>query len=168
LEPSASVAAEEYIDANAEGAQTATGDVNTEDDIPESGRVPPDLSLLSDEELRDTIYDEVRDDGRVEIEELRVTCRNGVVILEGALPSAREHSILLQLITDVLGVEEVVDHIEVEEWAWQREERDKQEPLLPEDTPIVQEMYGTDDVVESNEEVLADVPRLGEPTPEEE
>jgi RNA polymerase-binding transcription factor DksA len=44
----------------------------------------------------------------------------------------------------------------------------EEEPLPPEDTPTVQEMYGTDDVVESNEEVLADVPRLGEPTPEEE
>jgi RNA polymerase-binding protein DksA len=168
LEPPASVATEEDIDANAEGPEAASGKLNTEEDIPESGRVPPDLSLLSDEELRDTIYDEVREDGRVEIEELRITCHNGVVILAGALPSTREHSILLQLITDVLGIEEVMDRLEIEEWAWQREERDKEEPLPPEDTPMVQEMYGTDDVVESNEEVLTDVPRLGEPAPEEE
>jgi hypothetical protein len=74
----------------------------------------------------------------------------------------------LQLITDVLGIEEVVDHIEVEEWAWQREERDKEEPPLPEDAPIIAEMYGTDEVIESSEEVLNDVPPVGQPTPEEE
>ena len=168
LEPPASVAAEENLDANVQAAGDGNPEVETEDDIPECGRVPPDLSLLSDEELRDAIYDEVREDGQVEMEELRITCRNAVVILERALPSAREHSILLQLITDVLGIEEVVDHIEVEEWAWQREERDKEEAPLPEDTPIIAEMYGTDEVVESSEGVLNDVPPLGQPTPEEE
>ena len=165
LEPSDLAAAEENIDSNVEGAGDHNPQEVEEEDLPDSGRVPPDLSLLSDEELRDVIYDQVRDDGRVEMEELQVTCRNGVVILNGALPSEREHSILLQLITDVLGFEEVVNHLEVEDWAWQRDERNKAELPAPGNPPNL-EMYGSDDVVESSEEVLDDVPPLGQPEPE--
>src|SRR5262245_59450275 len=49
LEPPASVAAEENLDANVQAAGDGNPEVETEDDIPASGRVPPDLSLLSDE-----------------------------------------------------------------------------------------------------------------------
>jgi RNA polymerase-binding transcription factor DksA len=165
LEPSDLAAAEENIDSNVEVVREDNPREVDEDDLPDSGRVPPDLSLLSDEERQGVIYDQVRDDGRVEMEELQVACRNGVVILNGALPSEREHSILLQLITDVLGFEEVVDHLEVEDWAWQRDERNKAEPPAPGNPPNL-EMDGTDDVVESSEEVLDDVPPLGQPKPE--
>jgi len=66
-----------------------------------------------------------------------------------------------------LGFEEVVDRLEVEEWAWQRDERDKAEPPRQR-RPADRERCGTDDVIESSEEVLTEPPLLGQPEPEEE
>lgn len=51
--------------------------------------------------------------------------KRGVVFLKGALPNVVQHSIVLQLVTDVLGFQDVVGRIEVEQLAWQREDRDK-------------------------------------------
>jgi DnaK suppressor protein len=148
-------------------------DALTDGDVPEEGQVPPDFMNLSDEELEEVIWGQIRDDGRVEAEELEITCKRGVVFLGGALPSVAQHSILLQLVTDVLGFQDAVDRIKVEQLAWQREDRDK---LPPDDQREVgddeqvsdRELYGSDDVIESSEEVLTEPPSLGQPTPEQE
>ncbi|MEW6301800.1 MAG: TraR/DksA C4-type zinc finger protein [Thermodesulfobacteriota bacterium] len=138
-------------------------------DIPESGRVPPDMAFLSDEELTEAIYEQIREDGRVDTEELEVTVRNGVVILRGALPSEGERSILLQLVTDVLGFEEVVDLTKVSRLLWERADRYKtEEDFRLGERPAKPEGYGDDDTVESPEEGLGEVPPLGQPTAEEE
>ncbi len=136
-----------------------------EEVIHHPGAVSPDLSLLSDRELEETIREQVRADGRVDMDELRIVCRHGVVHLEGALPSETEHSILRQIITDELGLEEIVDHVQVEELLWEREERTKAAPS-EERLPRV-EPYGTEDIVESLEEGTDYVPPIS-PTPEEE
>lgn len=159
-------AAEEHVDFNLERVQGPPA--TEEEEIPASGGVPPDLSFLSDEELEEVIRDQVREDGRVEDQELEVTCRNGVVLLSGALPSERERSILLQLVTDVLGFQDVVDHMEVEELAWQRDDRDPAATPPAQPRPPDLETYGADDVVESEDEVLTEPPPLGRPAPEEE
>ena len=81
------------------------------------------------------------------------------------LPSEAEHQILLQIVTDVLGLKEVVDRLQVEELLWERTDRSKEEPageLAP-----WQEPYGTEDVVESSEEGKEFV-ASSEPTPKEE
>lgn len=53
------------------------------------------MSLTTDRELESVIRDQVREDGRVDMEELRIVCRHGVVSLDGSLPSGEEHSIVL-------------------------------------------------------------------------
>ena len=85
--------------------------------------------------------------------------------VQRALPSEAEHQILLQVVTDVLGLKEVVDDIGVEELLWEREDRSKQEPA---DKPLPwQEPYGTEDIVECEEEGKEFVAPSA-PTPEEE
>jgi len=129
------------------------------------GHVPPDLNVFSDRELEEYVREQVRDDGRVDMDELRLVCRHGIVYVEGVLPSEAEHSILLQLLTDVLGLEDIVDHVQIKEVLWEREERTKSEqeagPLPP------REPYGTEDIVESLEEGTDYVPPIT-PNPEEE
>ena len=117
---------------------------------PVVAHVPDDLSLLDDTELATAIREHLKEDGRVDAEELRIFCRDGVVHLSGVLPSEPEHQILLQIVTDVLGLKEVVDRIQLEELVWQRESRTKEPP--PEVLPPGQEAPGTEDVVESSEE----------------
>jgi RNA polymerase-binding protein DksA len=144
------------------------------EDVPRSGPIPTDFLLLNDEETEEAIWEQIHDDGRIETEELNLTYHQGVVLLDGALPSRAQHSILLQLITDVLGFREVVDRIEVEQLAWQREDRDKELPDpagaddLEDRGESSRELYGSEDVIESEGEVLTEPAPLGQPAPEEE
>jgi RNA polymerase-binding transcription factor len=127
--------------------------------------VPGDLSLLDDTELAEVIREQVKEDGRVDTEELRIVCRKGVVHLAGTLPSEVERQILLQIVTDVLGLKEVGDRIQVEGLLWERESRTKEKP--PEMLPPGQEPPGTEDIVESAEEGK-EFSAPAEPTPKEE
>jgi RNA polymerase-binding protein DksA len=115
-----------------------------------SGTVPPDYSLLTGRELGEVIREQLRDDGRVDVDELRIVCRRGVVYLDGAVPSAAEHQILLQTVTDVMGLNEVVDRVKVQEILWQREDRDREEATA--EAKPWEERGGTEDVAESQEE----------------
>ena len=126
--------------------------------------VPPDLSLLNDREMAEAILEHLKEDGRIDMEELRVLTRKGVVYLTGALPSEAEHQILLQTLTDVLGFKEIVDHIEIEELLWENDRRTREKP--PEEQPSWQDSAGTEDVVESHEEGKEFV-APAKPTPEE-
>lgn len=136
-----------------------------EEVMPHPGHVPPDLSLFSERELEEYVREQVREDGRIDIDELRIVCRHGVVHLEGALPSEAEHSVLLQLLTDVLGLEDIIDHVQIKEVLWEREERQKTEPAM-ERLPAG-ESHETEDIVESLEEGIEYVPSVS-PQPEEE
>lgn len=78
---------------------------------------------LTDDEIREAILDELRTDGRVETEELVISAEDGVVYLEGLLPSEAKHQILLEILHDVLDIEEVVDSIRIDRQPWEREER---------------------------------------------
>jgi DnaK suppressor protein len=138
--------------------------VAVEEEVPRTGRIYADMSLTTDRELESAIRDQVREDGRVDMEELRIVCRHGVVYLDGSLPSEEEHSILLQLVRDFVGLEEIVDRLRVTVLLWDREERSKVEPI-EERHPRV-EGAETEDVVQSIEEGIDYVPPL-EPPPEE-
>jgi len=140
--------------------QTVTGA-----EKPPSGPIPADLRLLNDRELGEVILEQLRDDGRIDLEEMRVVCRKGVVYLSGALPSEVEHQILLNTLTDVLGFGEIVDHLEVEELLWENEKRTKE--MASEKTLPWQEPPATEDIVESDEEGR-DFVAPAKPTPQEE
>jgi osmotically-inducible protein OsmY len=95
---------------------------------------------------------------------LRLVCRHGVVHLSGSVPSEREHQIVLQTITDVMGLKEVDDRLQVEEILWEREDRDK-EQAAPETRPW-EDQVGTEDVTETHEDGTEFVPPI-RPVPEE-
>jgi DnaK suppressor protein len=71
------------------------------EDTPEAGRLPPDLEQLDDDELAEHLSELVREDGQVEMNELQIRAHNGVVYLEGAVPSQPQHDVLLNILTDV-------------------------------------------------------------------
>ena len=139
-----------------------------EEETPASGPLPPDLDLMDDQELQDHLRELVSEDGQVDMHELQIIARNGVIYLEGALPSEPEHAILLNILTDVAGVQEIVDHLEVERLAWEREDRWKEEDtqdVMPGTIPS-QEPYGdTDDVVLADEEGVTYEPPDNPPAP---
>lgn len=88
---------------------------------------PEDLSLLTDQDREEMIREQVQEDGRVEMDDLRITCREGVVHLEGIIPNESQHRILLLLVTHLVALEEIVDQIRVEDLLWEQEKQPEKE-----------------------------------------
>ncbi len=137
-----------------------------EGEAPKPARsLPPDYGLLSGRELEAAIFEHLRDDGHVDMDELRIVCHHGVIYLDGCVPSEREHQILRQTITDIMGLNEIVDRLQITEILWERESREK-----PEEEAEVrpwEESAGTEDVTEIQEDGR-DFAAPVRPLPEEE
>jgi DnaK suppressor protein len=130
-----------------------------------AGPLPADLSLMTDREIEAALRELVGEDGRIDMDELRIVCRHGVVYLDGAVPSTAEHQMLLKLVTDIGGFQEVVDRLQVKEILWEHPERSK--PTSEEPAPSRLESTVTEDIVKSSEEGIDYAPPV-EPPPEEE
>jgi RNA polymerase-binding transcription factor DksA len=128
------------------------------------GPVPADEQLLTDRELEEQVRELIASDGRVDLEELRIVCRHGIVHLAGTLPSEAEHQIVLRVVTDLAGLREVVDRVRIEEGPWERPERSRARRQPPE-SPAYQPDT-TEDVVRSAEEGVDYVPPDLPPEPE--
>lgn len=95
--------------------------------LPDRGTDATSLALgrggTTDEEMREAIMEEVAVDGRVETDELVISSEDGVVYLEGFLPSHTKREILLEIVHDVLETGDVVDSIRIDRQPWAREAR---------------------------------------------
>ena len=114
--------------------------------------------------MAEAIREHVKEDGRIDMEELHVLCRKGVVYLSGKIPSEAEHQILLHTLSDVLGFSEIVDHLDVEELLWETDRRAR--GLAPQVTARWEDSPGTEDIVETLEEDTEFV-APAKPTPDE-
>jgi DnaK suppressor protein len=150
--------------ANCARHQEKLSAIGVDEEVPRTGRIHADMSLTTERELESAVREQVREDGRVDMEELRIVCRHGVVYLDGSLPSEEEHSILLRLVRDFVGLEAIVDRLRVAALLWEREERSKAEPS-EERLPRL-EGSATEDVIKSIEEGIDYAPPA-EPPPEE-
>ncbi len=75
--------------------------------------IPVEEGDMSDAELETWLRDLVAEDGRVDMDEVRITCRRGVVYLEGAVSSEAEHQMLLAIVQDVAGMQQVEDRLDI-------------------------------------------------------
>jgi DnaK suppressor protein len=122
-------------------------------------RMPPDISSLTDEEIEDYLRERLAEDGRVDLDELQMTFRSGVMHLDGALPSEEQHQILLQYVTDFTGIQEVVDRLVINELLWEREDRtDKPEDEGTSSGTLSEAM---EELIESDQENRAYEPPAG-------
>jgi DnaK suppressor protein len=113
-------------------------------------RMPPDISGLTDEEIEDYIREQLAEDGRVDLEELQITFRSGVIHLHGSLPSEAQHQVLLQYVTDFAGIQEIVDSLVINELLWEREDRtDRPEDEEASDGTL---SAALEDLIESDQE----------------
>jgi DnaK suppressor protein len=96
-----------------------------------------------DEEICEIIDDELKEDGRIELEELEITCEDGVIYLDGLLPGENSRELLWEIVSDTLGYDQIVDRIRIDRQPWERqrptsdappdETRDKEVPLEEEE-----------------------------------
>jgi len=111
------------------------------------GRLPPDLEPLLDRDVEEALREFVREDGRVDMDDLHIVGHRGLIQLEGTLPSEAEHGMLVKLVTDVAGCQDVVDHVRVDEL--QRERLGRGRPLPRDRNPASRfEPIGTEDVLD--------------------
>ena len=114
----------------------------------ERSDLPPEYQDMSDAELQETIYDAIRTDGRIELEELDISCKRGIVYLEGALPSEAKHHMLLQIIEDDMALPNIIDHLKIDPLPWERTDRPPPEELsVQEDQEALRESEGDDEDV---------------------
>lgn len=85
--------------------------------------LPDEYKNLGNKELQMLILEGIRNDGRIDLDELEIYCRNEVIYLEGAVPNENEHQILIRLLTDVMGFASIIDHLKIRELMWKREDR---------------------------------------------
>jgi DnaK suppressor protein len=129
--------------------------------------VSPGKEELTDEEMQDALYDALQEDGRVEMEELNLTCEDGVVYLEGVLPSEGKHEILLEIVNDMLDFNETVDNITIDRQPWERRERTPEPGYEKNDGEIA--TNGKDDEIDVHESFSTGEPMMppDKLTPEE-
>jgi DnaK suppressor protein len=103
--------------------------------------LPPEYQDLSDEEIVETVRQQLREEGRVELEELEITCTGGILSLRGLLPSEKERQTLLQILQDPMGFTQLSEEIQIDPLLWQREDRAPGKTVPPsiEGVPVEQE-----------------------------
>ncbi|MDZ7758923.1 MAG: hypothetical protein U5L00_01515 [Desulfovermiculus sp.] len=74
-----------------------------------------EMEHLSDEEAEEAIWDRILDQGEVDLENLYLQCQDGVVSVEGLLPSAEQYRQLMSVLRDDLNLEHVVDRIRIQD-----------------------------------------------------
>ena len=136
-------------------------------EIIEPAELPVDYQNLNDRDLELSILDNLENDGRLDLEQLVISCRKGVVYLEGIIPSEIEHQILLRTLTDVMGISSLIDRIQINELDWEREDV-APGTVDPEPTPYEQMLYDeepfTENIFESEEdEIPYDLPDKAPP-----
>lgn len=77
----------------------------------------------SDAEIRDIVRDKLARDGRVEMEELDIDCRDGVIRAAGVLPAEDSREVLWQIVSDILGYTRFVDNVRIDRQPWERRKR---------------------------------------------
>lgn len=120
-----------------------------------SAKLPEEYQGLTGEQVIGMIFDHLRSDDRLDTEELKISLRKGVLYLEGSLPGEVEHQIVIQTLTDVLGFPSVVDQLEINELAWEREDRTPDEPperTATKDRLIYSEEEISDDLYEAQDD----------------
>ncbi len=80
-----------------------------------SGKIPEEYRDLNPQQVIDLIYEQLQNDDRIEVEELRISFKKGVVLLDGRLESETEHQVVLKVLSDSMGFSSVVDRIEINE-----------------------------------------------------
>jgi RNA polymerase-binding transcription factor DksA len=81
---------------------------------------------LTDLEVTTLLLDRLSEDDRIDVDELDLECRAGVIYLAGTLPNEVQHELLRQEVMEVLGFCDVDDRIEIGGVSW--EEQQPQSP----------------------------------------
>jgi len=81
---------------------------------PETEDVSDTEMTESDDDIVQIVWDALDAGEELEINRMEVTCDNGTIHLTGTLPTEREHQMVLEVVQEDLGYEDVIDRIDIE------------------------------------------------------
>ena len=90
-----------------------------------------EMEHMSDEEVEEAIMDRILDHGEIETESLHVQSQDGIVSVEGILPSADQYQSLISLLRDELNLEHVVDRVRIQDEVMWGDDEDLEPPSIP-------------------------------------
>jgi len=88
---------------------------------------------LNDDEIVDAIWAALEREDQIEKDGLAVTYTDGTVHLSGSLPSQDQHQMVIEIIHEEIGIEEVIDRIDIDELVYEEQEDTDEENMAPED-----------------------------------
>lgn len=74
-----------------------------------------DIENLGDEELRDVVLQQLRDNPRLDVDLIDVAVTNGAVRLSGRVGTEQEQQLAERVLTDMLGIAEVDNELVIDE-----------------------------------------------------
>lgn len=98
--------------------------------------LPKDFQGMEEEQFRNALLERLAQDDRLALADLAPRLEQGVLVLEGAVPSENDRQLLLQVLHDTLGFTDLQDRLRVEPLLFQR---DAGQPAAPENTPRTEE-----------------------------
>lgn len=103
--------------------QCATGQEQSDNGKLAPDDMAPGPDHPAEEEIEETVMDALSRNGRIDMEELNITCDNSLLYLEGTLPSKQQHRMLYEILEDLLDFDEVVDQIRIDRQPWEHIDR---------------------------------------------
>ncbi|MFW6314843.1 MAG: BON domain-containing protein [Desulfohalobiaceae bacterium] len=73
-----------------------------------------DMENMSDEELLELVHERINADGRVETDELEISCEDGMLYLEGTLTDELQYNLLLGILQEILPMENIEESLRIE------------------------------------------------------
>lgn len=83
-----------------------------------------DFESLTGDQLVKAIYEHLEDFDQIEAQNLKVSVKQGVVYLDGSVPSEADHQNILQLLLEEMGLRTTVDRLAVQEVESEEDELD--------------------------------------------
>jgi DnaK suppressor protein len=90
---------------------------------------------LTDLEMTTLLLDRLSADDRIDMDDLDVECRAGILHLSGSLPNALQYEVLRQEVMDIFGSCDVDDRVEIGGIPWEEEQPPSSPEIVEEDEP---------------------------------
>jgi hypothetical protein len=81
------------------------------------------------------LLDRLSADDRIDMDDLDVECRAGILHLSGSLPNALQYEVLRQEVMDIFGSCDVDDRVEIGGIPWEEEQPPSSPEIVEEDEP---------------------------------
>lgn len=82
-----------------------------------------DDQTFQNKQIIERLEEEIKQDGRVDMQDLEAYFKEGILSLEGLLPDETQHEILISIVEDILDIKTYQNNIRIDRIPWERRSR---------------------------------------------